>query len=123
MHKKLYYVVPPVVRCNVSETAVLNQSISGSSIAIGSPRPLTRVIMSLHCNYHTKLTVVNNYTTMVEFTIPQVSRYCQDIYCYAANDQTAIVTKQLNFTGNAYPYNFFYKCKPNFPKFNRKPNR
>ena len=96
----LLCVVPPVLRWNINETVIMNQSTNGSCTATGSPRPLIKVIIPSRCEYQTEVTFIDNYTTAAEFRISHISRYCQVIYCYILNHQGHTFSKQLNIKGN-----------------------
>ena len=114
-------VVSPVLRWNVPEKVIMNQSTNGSCTATGSPHPLIKVILPSRCEYRTELTVIDNYTTAVEFRISHVSRYCQDIYCYISNHRTPNFSKQLNITGNTWYFIIIALVKNRF--FTEVPER
>ena len=90
----------PEVQWNLDETVMLNGSVNGSCTALGNPRPLPIIVISRLCEYQSKSITIDNYTTTVEFSIPHVTKDCQDIYCHASNYQSPNL-RRLNIIGNS----------------------
>ena len=77
------YIVSPVVQWDLPKAVGLyGAPISGSCSVTAYPRPHVLVITPYKCHNQQKIIPIGQYTNKVLFTISNVTKNCEKIYCY-----------------------------------------
>lgn len=77
------HTVAPVVQWDLPKAVGLYGSpISGSCSVTAYPRPQVLVITPYGCDSQAKSILIGQYTNKVLFTISNVTKNCEMIYCY-----------------------------------------
>lgn len=100
IHTYVYIIVSPVTQWNLPKVVALNgDAVTGSCSASGYPRPNVRVIIP-GCNYQQASININKHTNKAVFTINNVTKNCEQIYCLITTKTSSVLrTKKLLIVG------------------------
>ena len=86
-------VVLPVIQWSLPNAVALNgNSVTGRCSAFGYPRPDVKVVIP-RCNYKQENVHVGRHTNEAVFTIMNVTKSCEQIYCLIRSKTYSILRR------------------------------
>jgi len=75
--------VSPEIEWDLPKAVGLNgTAVTGSCSITAYPRPSRATVLIPKCDYQQESIPIGNYTTKVVFTINNITKSCEHIYCY-----------------------------------------
>ena len=104
----LYCIVPTIIQWNLP--ASFHGDINGSCTLTGNPAPTGDLVDIHNCEYQSSVTIVDEYTVIVNFTIYNPTQSCH-IYCHSINYEekkvltisTPVMANSTNTTNSSSP--------------------
>ena len=100
MELKYLIVVPTDIQWSLPKDATLHSNVSGSCTLTSNPPPAGNLDIVGCADYQSSITVIDNYTVTINFTIYNITQSCH-IYCQSANyEEKKILTVSTVVTIN-----------------------